>query len=368
MNAILVWKEQIQVLYARYSGFIIKGLRLILGLLVFGLINSNVGFQETASSIFCTVGLSVICMFLPLTIMVLAATALLLFHFYTLSIAVAIISALIFLLMYIFYFRFAPRRAWLILLTAVSFALKVPLVVPVAIGLLGTPVCLIPTACGTIAYYIIYYVKTSSSALKSSGTDGLLDTLMSFAQQVLTEQEMWVMVAAVVICVLIVYGIRTTSADHAWKIASVSGALAMVIVCVAGNIVLNLHISYGMLAIGAALAIVAGVVLEIMFLSVDYTRTERLEFEDDEYHYYVKAVPKFAVTVPEKNIKHINERQGNGRTEGNQNRKDAPARDAGVRAMQEKGFSENREPGRNAEDILLTQSLNKELGLDDRQK
>ena len=47
-------------------------------------------------------------------------------------------------------------------------------------------------------------------------------------------------------------------------------------------------------------AIAVGLILEVLFLAVDYSRTEHLEFEDDEYHYYVKAVPKVAVSAPEK--------------------------------------------------------------------
>ena len=43
--------------------------------------------------------------------------------------------------------------------------------------------------------------------------------------------------------------------------------------------------------------------------SVDYTRTEYLQFDDDEYYYYVKAVPKMKVAVEEKTVKHINERK-----------------------------------------------------------
>ena len=42
---------------------------------------------------------------------------------------------------------------------------------------------------------------------------------------------------------------------------------------------------------------------------VDYARSERLQFEDDEYYYYVKAIPKVAMTTPEKTVKKINERQ-----------------------------------------------------------
>ena len=34
-------------------------------------------------------------------------------------------------------------------------------------------------------------------------------------------------------------------------------------------------------------------------------RAEKVQFEDDEYYYYVKAVPKVTVTRPEKQVKQI---------------------------------------------------------------
>ena len=38
---------------------------------------------------------------------------------------------------------------------------------------------------------------------------------------------------------------------------------------------------------------------------MDYSRTERVQFEDDEYYYYVKAVPKNTVALTEKKVKKI---------------------------------------------------------------
>ena len=45
---------------------------------------------------------------------------------------------------------------------------------------------------------------------------------------------------------------------------------------------------------------------------LDYTRTERVQFEDDEYYYYVKAVPKRYVSVRAKSLKKISD---NGRSQ-----------------------------------------------------
>ena len=37
------------------------------------------------------------------------------------------------------------------------------------------------------------------------------------------------------------------------------------------------------------------VIFEYIFYCVDYKGTEHLRFEDDEYYYYVKAMPKMIV-------------------------------------------------------------------------
>ena len=42
-----------------------------------------------------------------------------------------------------------------------------------------------------------------------------------------------------------------------------------------------------------------------MFFAVDFRRTEYVQYEDDEYYYYVKAVPKIKVTQKDRNVTDI---------------------------------------------------------------
>ena len=334
MSSILVLRERLKQIYASYSIYIQKAAQFLLGLFVFWQINSNVGFMKNAASIFCTLGLAVVCTFFPVIIMVLAATA--------------FVSAVIFLLMYIFYFRFTPEKAWLILVSALACALKIPFIIPVLFGLLGTPVWVVPASCGVISYYMLHFVKGSATALKE--TDGLTNGLMNFAKQVIAGKEMWLMVLAVAIGVLVVNLIRSRAVDHAWKIASFAGGAVCIIIATAGNMVLELHISYGTIILSSIIGILLGFVLELVFFSVDYSRTERVQFEDDEYYYYVKAVPKVVVATPEKTVKHI--------TEHTQEKED---KDVGEQEEQETEWEEVK---RRTDDLLLTQSLSRELGLD----
>ena len=135
-----------------------------------------------------------------------------------------------------------------------------------------------------------------------------------------------------------------------------------VVLCTAGNVALNLHISLSPLVISGVIGVLVGLLLEVVFLSVDYARTEYLEFEDDEYHYYVKAVPKIGVTVPQKSVKHINERQNTGNEGGKKNWVDN-----NTQTPPSYGTGYLDRP-KSADEILLERSLNKELGLDGKGK
>lgn len=391
MSNLLILRERLKQIYASHSLLIRKGAQLLLAVLVFGMINSNIGFMKTASSVMCTVGLAVICTFLPLIVMTVAATALVVVHLYTLSMPIAAITVLLFLLMYIFYFRFTPEKSWMILLTAVAFGMKIPFVIPVAFGVLGTAVWIVPASCGVITYYLLHLIKASAAALKSTEGTTMLTTVTNFTKQFAGYREMWVMLLATVTGILVVNGIKNRSVDHSWKIASTVGAAVCVIVGASGNISLGLHMSYTTMIFSGILGILVGLGLEIMFFAVDYSRTENVQFEDDEYYYYVKAVPKVGVQMPKKQVKHITEHQDveDGATAGvdmtNQERR-VPVESTGLRerksekniisqngGKQKKEFiSEEKDTemmfkdAKTAEDILLTRSLSKELGLDQK--
>lgn len=366
MSTLLVLRERLRKLYAEHTIFIVKILQFVVGLLLFWMINSNIGFMEKASSVFCTAGMAVICTFLPVAVMILAAAGLILVQFYALSMPIAIVSFLIFLLMYIFYFRFSPKKSWFVLLAALAFGLRVPFVVPIIFGLMGTSVMIVPAVCGIITYYMVHFVKNSSTVLKNADASGMVDSLMSFTRQVLASKEMWMMVMIAVIGILVVNSIRNRPADHAWKLASAAGAAVCVIAAAAGSMILDINVSYSMLIISAVLGIAVGFVLEFLFFSVDYSRTENMQFEDDEYYYYVKAVPKIGVPVPEKKVKHITGHQfqetivmdspAQGHT-GRQ-KKSGPEEQIRKREMTD------QEIRRTTDEILLTRSLSKELGLD----
>lgn len=374
MDMIYVFRGRLQELYAKNSKMFDKILQFILAIVTFTVINHNVGFMKAAASPVASLALAVICTFLPLMVTVIMATVLILAHMFALSIGMLAVTAVIFLIMYIFYLRLTPKKALIVLLTPLAFFLKVPYIIPVACGLVATPISLIAISCGTIVYYMLEYVKKSSVNIENVGAKGMLTQATKYVQQVFQNKEMWIIIVAFIICFFVVFTLRRTSMDHAWKVAIVAGAVANVIVIVAGDIALGVHTSYGTLIGGNIGAIVIGLILELFLFSVDYARSENLQFEDDEYYYYVKAIPKVSVATPEKTVKRINERQETEiiDTETVRKKADSQAQNrkvnvkkSGKKPAPKKGPAAKKHDMKEVDKMLLTQSLRKDLNLKD---
>ena len=50
---------------------------------------------------------------------------------------------------------------------------------------------------------------------------------------------------------------------------------------------------------------ILAVIIIVFRFNFDYKRTENVQFEDDEYYYFVKAIPKTRIPVTEKRVENI---------------------------------------------------------------
>ena len=309
MESLYVLRGKMQEAYEKHSRVFDKVAQFFLALIVFFMINNNIGYMKMLAQPTVTLVLSVICTFFPVLITVIAATVLILAHMYAASIGMLLVTGMLFLIMFVFYLRLTPKKAVVVLITPIAFMMQIPYVLPVAYALVSGPMTIVAVLCGIVVYYMMQYVKKATPALQGEEAVGLMTEITAYVKQVFQNKQMWIVVVAFTICFLLVYTIRRQALDHAWKIAIAAGAVVNVIVVAGGNIALGTHAEYGSLILGNVAAVIIGIVLEFFFFSVDYAKSEKLQFEDDEYYYYVKAVPKLAVQAQEKTVKRINERQ-----------------------------------------------------------
>ena len=96
--------------------------------------------------------LSVVCAFLPGGFTLVILSVFMLFHLYAISAEFALLTLCIVLLMYLLYFRFAPKTAYILIITAILCWMKIPFAVPVVIGLCSSALSIIPVGFGIIIY------------------------------------------------------------------------------------------------------------------------------------------------------------------------------------------------------------------------
>lgn len=315
MEKIYEAREYISKFYARYSRYINMCLKFLLGIMVFTLISNHVGFIKNLASPISAVGLSILCTFLPTTLMVVVAIAVVLIQFAALAPGIALISAGLMAVMFILYFRFSPGKSLIVLLTPLAFAMHVPMLIPIIFALVGGPVNALPISFGVMIFYMMSYVKSYAAVIGTVVESGIASQITTYTQQYFMNTEMWMNILSFAICLFVVYAIRRLAIDHSWEIAATAGALVHIIFMTFSHVMLDVKVVYPELVMGSVVAILITLVMKVFVFSVDYSRTEYLQFEDDEYYYYVKAVPKISVAVPEKTIKKINVRQESEETE-----------------------------------------------------
>ena len=295
----------IKRIYARYDIYVKPILKFLLAMVCFLVLNSKIGFMQQLRSPLVAVGLSLVCALLPLNGIVIFSGVLMLAHAYALSLEVCAVVAGVLMVMYLLYFRVSARTGILLVLTPICYILGIPYFVPLMGGLLFGPAAAIPAACGTVIYYLLKYMSQNTASLGTGEVEAATTKVVSLVDSIINNKEMFLCILAMVLTVLVVYFIRRLSVDHSWELAIGIGTVVNVVVHLCGALLPNVTVPIVKLLVGSLISVVLAFVVKFFAFSVDYTRTERVQFEDDEYYYYVKAIPKNEIAEPKKTVKKI---------------------------------------------------------------
>ena len=218
----------------------------------------------------------------------------------------ALLVLCVMLLMYLLYFRFAPKQGYILIFTVILCWCKIPEAIPVAVALGAGLTSFIPVSFGVIIYYIIKTASAYETAITNSSVADSMQQISYIVESFFNNKSCLIFVIAFTVAIIITYIIKRLSVDNAWTYAIAVGTVSEFIILIVGSLALNAKINIVFMIIGIIIGAVAAYICKIVFFSVDYKRTEFVQYEDDEYYYYVKAVPKSLVTEKDKQIKRFN--------------------------------------------------------------
>ena len=306
MKSLLVLKENIRTIYSKYETYITPAFKFLLTMVSLLLINGKLGYMTKVDNFLIVLVVALLCSCLPYNFIIMISAAFIVLHLYALSMECAVIALCIFLLMFLLYFRLSPKDAIFVLLTPVCFMLNIPIVIPLVAGLLCTPASIVSTTFGVVTYYMLDFVTANVAMFGSAEAETEVQKIRIMLDGVLNNRLMMMVVVTFAATIMIVFILRRKSIDYAWTIATIVGAILNVLILLTGELLLDLNISIIATILGAIVSVLLAQVVKFFVFNVDYTRTEHVQFEDDEYYYYVKAVPKITVAVADKSVKRIN--------------------------------------------------------------
>lgn len=306
MTGLLLWKEHLKGFYQKYNQLLHPLIRFLFTLCTVLSINSTVGYMAKLKNPLVVFMVCLVGTLLPNCMLVFLIGGFLAVHLYAVSVEMALIAVLVMMIIGILYYGFKPGDSWLMVLTPLAFLFKIPYAVPLLVGLGGSLSSVIPVGCGIFFYYLIMYVKQNAGVLTGEAAVDMVQRYSQIVRSVFLNQTMTVMIATCAVGILVVYLIRRLSIVYAWLAAIVTGSVAELVVIFIGDFVFGVPAAPLEMVVGMLVSAALAALYNFFIFSVDYSRTEYVQFEDDDYYYYVKAVPKMTMSTTDVRVKKIN--------------------------------------------------------------
>ena len=311
MEKLIVFKDKLKSIYSKASIWIRHGLIFVLAFLSFFVIGRQIGHNSMLSSPLICIATALVCALFPINVTVVLATVFIIVHLLGLSLELSIIAILVMLIVYLLYFRLAPKTGFLVILTPLLFCMNIPYAVPIIAALVVGLTGIIPTICGIFIYYLVDFASNYASVISTLDPDNALQNIEFIFNNIITNKEMIVIMISFSLTITMVYVIKRLSVNYSWFIAIISGCVVDAMIQIITLSVMGVDYSILWMILGHIFAIAIGFVLHLFVFSVDYSATELVQFEDDDYYYYVKAVPKITVAGKDVKIKKINSHNDN---------------------------------------------------------
>lgn len=311
MNKLVNFRNKIESFYLKHSKVLGYVVRLAISFVCLMLIRTSLDFSSFLSNIWTIIGISIIGGFIPMRFLMIMILAYISAQVYALSIALGIVITTILVIMYLLFFRFAPSYGSAFVLMPVLFFAKIPAFLVMLMALIAPALSVITVLFGTILYYLANFLDTNA-AIFASATGTLEFTKVEILiEGVLGNKEFLTTLGVVFAVFMIVHFLKRANGRYCTEIAVAIGTGVFIILMLGSSLLFNTLTPAKLLTycIGGLVSGALTIFVNNIWHPLDYSRTEYVEFEDDEYNYYVRAVPKATFEKEKVQVKRINKRK-----------------------------------------------------------
>lgn len=295
MRLLLKIRDGLSRFYGEHDTIIRIFAKFVMAFCAFAMINASLGQMTVIRNPVIVTALALICAFLPSNSTVMIGSGMVLLHFYGISPEAAIAGGGMLIVGMLLYFSIAPYSAVPLILTAITMRLGIPGVAAVLFGLTGGPLSAVGVVFGVFAYDLIDVTNRTGGileAVSSDAAEAMVQKMTVLMNAVIGNREMQIMAVALAVLLWIVWMIRRMEIKYAWMAAAAAGLLVYTGIRFLGGMIFGVPVEIAVWISDILTSVLSALTAQAFLFSLDYRRTENVRFEDDDYFYYVKAVPK----------------------------------------------------------------------------
>ncbi len=294
MSELLAIRDKVIDFLRKFDEITTPIFRFVASLIMFNTINSLFGYSDLFEKNIVVILLSIISALVSNAVVVFLGGAVILVNVLSVSTEVALAFAVLFIVMYCMYMRMFPECSWVIALVPILYTLNLEYAAPIIIMMFAGISGIIPAAFGVLIYYFANATKEINSMVTLAASEEEVKAFKYLVDNVLKNKELLLIIVAFAAVIAVSYVVYHLPVDFAFYIGIVTaGVLNIICFPVCSGILKVGGVEFGSLIFGSLIGILIAAIAQMCKGILDYAKKEVVQFEDDDYYYYVKAVPKF---------------------------------------------------------------------------
>lgn len=305
-------KELITNVFKKYEKYIMPVIRFLFALIIVIKLNHFFGSAKVLDKTSIHLGSALLAAFLPGSWFLLLLGFMTLLQVFYISLEATLVLAVVMIAVYLLFMPMITEYSWIVILTPLLLHWNLGYLIPLVLGLVFSPITLIPMSIGIGIYRFSGYLGGLMQVSVESGKTSMFDApenllgMYNHLISVMTADKTSLLLIIVFsMSLLVVYYLAKVEMDYAHYIAIGVGAVFQMLTLIVGNIMWKGYLNIGAIILGLLFSVALAALFQFMRFRLDYQQAQRLQFEDDHYYYYVKAIPKLKVTKTSKEIKQI---------------------------------------------------------------
>ncbi len=297
LTNLMTFRNACRRFYLKYQFLIELVIKFILSFEAYDRIVTALNYSPLLERGVIKLGFGVAGAILPPIITVILCICIAVYEVFAGSPIMALLALMVFVVLYCFAARFSGKYAYAIVAIPLLVHFNLHYLVALLLGLTATPVAIFPAIVGVVTYYIFGAIKNSITGEKISSLDAVLDLYQRFMTDIFVNKEMIVVAALFAAVIIVMWAVKKLRFDYSFEVTIVLGGVLMVVGHIVGGRFADITVTTSRVIIGTVFSVLMAYVIQFFMMILNYSGTESVQFEDDDYYYYVKAVPKLDKVV-----------------------------------------------------------------------